>query len=269
MGTITPFRYPGAKNKLLKFLNPHIDEMITNFDTFVDVFVGGGSVALEVAKKYPNLKLILNDKDKRIYAFWKIISMVDDQMFYELIFNLKDPPTIQKFNELRLDKNEDLVSLAHKAIFFNRTSFSGILDSGPIGGYGQKGKWLIGCRYNAKNLIKKIHEARNLLIARTEVKNLDFSEMIDTPGLLYIDPPYFIKGDMLYKEKMNKFDHLTMSLSLKNKHNWILSYDNHSEIRKIYDYAKIEYIPARYSINGKKENWTDSKELIITNKEEK
>ena len=67
MTIITPFRYPGSKNKLLPVLMEHIDSTMVGQDSFTDVFVGGGSVLLEVAQKYPNIKLYANDKNYWVY----------------------------------------------------------------------------------------------------------------------------------------------------------------------------------------------------------
>ena len=65
----SPMRYPGSKAKLMKALMPHIDIMMLNRGEFCDAFIGGGSVLLEVADKYPKIKLYANDKDKWIYSF--------------------------------------------------------------------------------------------------------------------------------------------------------------------------------------------------------
>ena len=73
MATQTPFRYPGAKNKLLPLLMAHIKQILDQQNSFSDVFVGGGSVLLEVATKYPNIQLFANDKDRGVYCFWKIV----------------------------------------------------------------------------------------------------------------------------------------------------------------------------------------------------
>ena len=54
MATLTPFRFPGGKNRLLPILGEYLDKIIS--DSYVDVFVGGGSVLLYVSENYHNIK---------------------------------------------------------------------------------------------------------------------------------------------------------------------------------------------------------------------
>jgi DNA adenine methylase len=136
--TITPFRYPGAKNKLLPILMPYLDGILLGHDTFSDAFVGGGSVLLAVASKYPTIQLFANDLDRGVYSFWSIVSDTKRDRLDKLLDLMKSKPTIKLFNELRQDFDEtDEVACAYRCIFFNRTTFSGIARSGPIGGQSQ------------------------------------------------------------------------------------------------------------------------------------
>lgn len=260
----SPFRYPGSKVKLIPTIMEYLKPLIQ--DSFIDVFVGGGSVLLEVAQNYPNIKLYANDKDCWIYSFWKIISDSNTDNLNELLSLMSNTPNIEQFYKLREDKSTDIVQCAYKAIFFNRTCFSGILTSGPIGGKNQQSKYTIDCRYNFPKLKKKILECHNLLVGRTIISNNDFSlinELVNTNIPAYIDPPYVIAGDSLYSEKMNLKQHQLLGNILSSRKNWVLSYDDCSEVRNIYKNNQIIDLAARYCINGKKTQWQNKNELII------
>lgn len=262
---ITPFRYPGSKNKLLPQLMEYISSIMVGQDSFTDTFVGGGSVLLEVASKYPNIQLYANDKDYWMYCFWKIVSDVYAMPFLDLLNLVDQQPTLEQFYTLREEKTTDEVRCAYKAIFFNRTTFSGIFYSGPIGGKEQKSKYTVDCRYNSKKLREKISKCRDLLKGRTIVSNKHFSEYeqmyTDTP--MYLDPPYYHKGDSLYLEKMTPGDHFDLAVLLFKRPNWVLSYDDCDEVRELFDGHKIIDLAARYCINGKKDSWEHKNELII------
>lgn len=262
--TTTPFRYPGAKNKLLPVIMEHLTPPLNKQPYFTDLFVGGGSVLLEVARQYPKLWLHANDKDYWMYCFWKIVSE-DSNRFASLLDKVKAQPTLELFYKLREEKTEDEIECAYRAIFFNRTTFSGILSSGPIGGKEQKSKYAVDCRYNAIKLQIKILNCRDLLLGRTVVTNDSFfdCEALIDDHCIYADPPYYLKGDMLYPERMNHKDHETLSLLLQKRNNWVLSYDDCPEVREFYKDCKIIDLAARYCINGKKENWENKNELII------
>ena len=68
------FRYPGGKLKALKYINPFWQQ--TNHDEYREPFVGGGSVYIHK----PNVQFNwINDLDKDLYSFYKIISKIDDR----------------------------------------------------------------------------------------------------------------------------------------------------------------------------------------------
>ena len=112
LATLSPFRFPGGKGKLLPILINHIKPT----DKFIDVFVGGGSVLLEVAKN-PKIKLYANDKDYWIYCFWNTI--IDIDKLNQLLTLMKQKITLKLFYKLRDTKTKDKIECAYRAIFFN------------------------------------------------------------------------------------------------------------------------------------------------------
>ena len=264
---ITPFRYPGAKNKLIPILDSYINDLkIETYNAFCDAFVGGGSVLLSIAEKYPNIKLYANDKDYGIASFWQIVSSKDTLKLVSLLELMELPVTLEHFNKLRQVAPLTDVEAAYQAIFFNRTTFSGIANSGPIGGKEQKSKYKVDCRYNFIKLKQKMLKCNKLLAGRTEVSNVSFSEysVLHSDIPTYVDPPYYIKGDSLYNEKMTPQNHQDLFEILNNKKNWLLSYDDHSFIRNLYKDFTIIDLAARYCINGNKSSWEHKNELIVT-----
>lgn len=264
--TLTPFRYPGAKNKLLPILRSYIDPLMVNQNQFCDAFIGGGSVLLNVAEAFPSIQLFGNDKDYGISSFWKIVSDSNTNKMEKLLELMEQSPTLDLFYQLREDKTtNDDVTAAYKSIFFNRTTFSGIHYSGPIGGKEQKSKYTVDCRYNFKKLKAKILACNILLKGRTQIDNCDVLNypILNTNCPVYLDPPYYVKGDSLYIVKMNDEDHKNLSIILNNRNNWVLSYDDCAVIRTIYKNNNVIDLSTRYCINGKKESWKSKNELII------
>jgi DNA adenine methylase len=54
--------------------------------------------------------------------------------------------------------------------------------------------------------------------------------------LIFLDPPYYEQGQSLYENHYQPEDHVRLSGVVKNNltSKWIISYDNHPEIRKAY-----------------------------------
>jgi len=65
--------YMGSKQKLVDKIIPFILKRHPNTDSFYDLFGGGGSVALYVARKYPHLDVVYGERSKAICALMQHI----------------------------------------------------------------------------------------------------------------------------------------------------------------------------------------------------
>ncbi len=146
-------------------------------------------------------------------------------------------------NILRNFHDYSRVSVAFSMFFLNRTNRSGVVHSGGmIGGYKQTGEWKLDARYNKHELISWI-EAIAAYSNRISVSNKDAEAFLKTTAatfptktLIFLDPPYFRQGQSLYENHYQPEDHIRLARVFKRKlgRNWIISYDNHREIRKAY-----------------------------------
>ena len=135
--------------------------------------------------------------------------------------------------------------------FLNRTNRSGIINGGPIGGIEQKGDYKIDCRFNREDLILRIKRIGEKA-AHIRLLNMDAIDLIDKIEeesknkniIFYFDPPYYLKASSLYLNHYQKDDHQQVSERIKaiNSIQWIVSYDNVSEIKTLYrDFRVKEY----------------------------
>jgi DNA adenine methylase len=215
-----------------------------------------------VAERYPRLELRLNDLDPDLSAFWRVVAGKDVQ---SLCDRLDIRPTLDLFTHLRLTEPKDEIDGAFRALFFSRCSFSGLLHGSPLGGYQQMSPNRIFSRYHGARLIEQVMRAHRLLDGRTLVSCMDGAEYVrrhpDAP--MYLDPPYFEKGDRLYRQRMTLGDHLALAEALRTASNWVLSYDRSPVVESLYAWANHRLVKARYSINGRKANWAANEELVI------
>jgi len=273
----SPFRYPGGKSKISNKISDIIRNSYEEYDNFifVDVFTGGGSVSLKIAEDFINSSLVLNDLDEWMYYFWK--QMADGSNEVNSYIDKHNPPTVYDFQKWRVKSEGKSLTDAQKAfiaLFFNRTAFSGIFKSGPIGGYSQGGNYKIDSRYNSNRLTKIVNNIVTDFINRdVSVYRFDFREVIsmygnDIKNVLYLDPPYMKEGKQLYNHFMKYDDYADMAYMLsKSKCNWIVSHNDHPDFVEMYEgwtnITSIEGFPYTInSIKGKKRV-----ELLITNME--
>jgi DNA adenine methylase len=132
------------------------------------------------------------------------------------------------------------IDLAFSTFFLNRTSRSGIIGGGIIGGLRQTGQWKIDARFGREDLIRRIRKiARHR--SRITVTGFDAAEYLQTeiPKLhapfVYLDPPYYVKGGDLYQNSYSPEDHAAIaSLVCHLEVPWMVSYDAAPQIDALY-----------------------------------
>ena len=247
----SPLRYPGGKNKLSAFIAKIcIDNSLNGH--YVEPYSGGASVALFLLFEGFVKKITINDKDRSIYAFWHSVLNKTNQLC-ELIENAEF--TIeewQKQKKIQHNKvSEDLLILGYSTFYLNRTNRSGIISGGIIGGIKQDGNYLMNCRFNKHELIRRIRKiaSRKKDIKLYKKDALKLVEKIEKESLsentiFYFDPPYYLKGSSLYLNHYDNENHKIVSDRIKLIKNikWIVSYDNVPEINNLYkEYPKKEF----------------------------
>ena len=81
MDFLSPLRYPGGKAKVAKIIaeNNLLDGV------YIEPYVGGASVALSLLFNEYVSRIIINDKDRAIYAFWHSV-LFDTENLCRLIY---------------------------------------------------------------------------------------------------------------------------------------------------------------------------------------
>ncbi len=268
--SISPLRYPGGKAKVYN----QIVELLTKNNkleiTYIEPFAGGCGLALMLLKNNIVSNLILNDIDKSIYCFWKSVLKYNTelcQMIDSAILNLEERE-IQKFiqnnkEKINIRKKEDVLKLGFSTFYLNRVNRSGIINAGVIGGIKQTGNYKMDCRFNKRKLIEKIQE---IYTYRDKIRfyNLDVIDFLKIikkkDSFIFFDPPYYKKGKDLYVNFYEHNDHLNLANKIsKLKNDWIVTYDNEEEIKKMYNQFRQKEFDITYSLENKRK----AKEIII------
>ena len=257
-------RFPGGKTQLLPLLRPHLDRLLDGQDSFHDVFLGSGAVLLDMARRHPKLKLYANDADAGLMAFWKIVSGKSVEPLCDHILRTK--PTLALFKKMRASKPVAQADIAFRFYFLNRTSFSGLWRGGPIGGLIQRSRWKVDVEWRAEKSVKDIREANRLLHGRLTLRCLSGTEYVarNLQQPIFLDPPYFERGNWLYAQKMTLAEHLRLSRLLHNAPNWLLTQDDSPAVRELYAWACLHVIPARYQLDMARRRRASAHELVIT-----
>lgn len=250
--TSTPWRYPGGKARLAKAISARVPERL---DGLVEPFVGGGGATMALLPHVVSGgRIVLNDADPRVAAWWSVIS--GPQSGFDELVRLVEgfEPTVPRFLRLQRQslRSGRLVERAFAAIAINRCAYSGILDAGPIGGKGQKSEYDVGCRYNPERL-GKVHRRVRALLEDHEVivTSEDFRKTLaNYDGFVYADPPYVVQGTTLYPTTFDRRDHEELADLVTSRESWAVSYDDDEWVRTRYDAHEIHELNTIYSVNS-------------------
>lgn len=255
----SPLRYPGGKSKLYKFFCALIQSNELYNCSYCEPYAGGAGLAIKLLTHGFVKNISLNDIDPGIYAFWKSVLRNSDN-FCELIE--QTPITVEEWHRQKAIWQKcditNLLQLGFAAYFLNRTSRSGIIENaGPIGGYKQDGIWKIDARFTKEKQILNI-KYLSAFKEQIEIHNEDALSYIrrrltKKKSLVYLDPPYYVKGSKLYKNFYEHTDHEKIANLLRRNMDkqWVLSYDDVPQIRNLYP----DFTPITYALNysaGKK-----------------
>lgn len=259
MRYVTPLRYPGGKAQLANFMK-HVfcaNKLIGGH--YAEPYAGGASIAFHLLLNNYATHIYINDLSKSVYAFWQSV-LNDTENLCRLIS--KTPVTMTSWRaQKKIQENPDqysVLELGFSTFYLNRTNRSGILTGGVIGGKKQDGNWRLSARYNKANLISRIRKIASVK-DKINLYNQDAATFITTvipklPDklLVYLDPPYYSKGQRLYTNHYEHNDHATIANYVpKIRQKWIVSYDDTPEIRKLYPNLDKLLYKLSYSANSR------------------
>lgn len=255
----TPLRYPGGKGKLTDFIQLTMKNNDLIGVEYVEPYAGGCGVAIKLLLKGFVSAIHLNDLNPSIYAFWYSVLHHADELC-ERIASVE--VTIEEWHKQKAIQDnygDDLLALGFSTFFLNRTNRSGIIRGGVIGGKSQEGDWKLDVRFNKENLINRIKKISELS-EKIKIYNLDAASLIkdilpkiSSEALVYLDPPYYVKGQGLYQNYYEHDDHCEIAELVKNnlQQHWIVSYDATPQIIDMYSGKRKIIYGLHYSAQKK------------------
>ena len=205
----TPLRYPGGKSRACTKMDVYIPDL-RDYKEYREPFLGGGSVAIYITKKYPHLDIWVNDLYEPLYNFWRVLQD-DGYELYKRLQELKsrypDPGSAKGlFLEAKELVNDYSISPLHRACSFyviNKCSFSGLTESSSFS------KQASDNNFSMRGIEKL--QGYTQIIKDWKITNLSYEQLLtdDKKCFTYLDPPYDIK-DNLYGKKgsmHNGFNH--------------------------------------------------------------
>ena len=268
----TPLRYPGGNSRAAPKIESYFPDL-RNYDEFREPFLGGGSVAIYVAKKFPHLKIWVNDLYEPLVNFWQQVQMFGGDLMDTLVDvkTQNNDPNLARdiFNKYKEQINDKDIPPFNRAVAFyviNKCSFSGLGENSSFSAQASDSNF-------SMNGIEKLTGYMQL-IKHWKITNHSFEELLQGDGsFIYLDPPYEI-GSNLYGKKggMHKYFHHTKfsEACCDSKHKMLVSY-NSSNLNKRrfaeWQAAEYDHTYTMRSTGDYIKEQKKRKELVLTNYE--
>ena len=271
----TPLRYPGGKSRACTKMDPYFPDL-RNYSEFREPFIGGGSVAIHVSKKYPDLSIWVNDLYEPLVNFWQQLQMfgveLKDQLLdYKSTHN--DPESARELfnNSKDIINSRDCVSIDRAVAFYivNKCSFSGLTESSSFSSQASSSNFSV-------RGIEKL-PGYSEIITHWRITNYSYEYLMleeipdDKNVFMYLDPPYDIK-DNLYGKKgsMHKgFDHDKFSHNCDiQSMDMMVSYNSDQLVRDRFNgwaAAEFDHTYTMRSVGEYMRDQQKRKELLLFN----
>ena len=270
----TPLRYPGGKSRACTKLDQYIPNL-DGYSEYREPFLGGGSVAIHITKKYPHLDVWVNDLYEPLYNFWRVLQD-DGYNLYKKLQELKsrypDPSSakglfLESKEYLNDESNNDALWRAVSFYTINKCSFSGLTESSSFS------KQASDSNFSMRGIEKL--QGYTKIIENWKITNFSYEQLLtDNKNIFtYLDPPYEI-GSNLYGKKGSmhsgfNHDHFAVKCD-RFVGPQLISYNSSQLIKERFDGWQTGEFDLTYTMRSVGEymrEQKDRKELLLFNYE--
>ena len=273
----TPLRYVGGKSRATKYL---FDHEPTSYGEFREPFVGGGSMAIEFTRRYPDSPVWVNDAFYELYCFWVVLRDTPEELVSVILEEKQKAGDVEGhrklFDECKAfladTSRADIFAIAWRFWVVNKCGFSGLIASGFSAQASQS-------NFSEKNIKDLLHYGAH--IKHWRITCGDYSELLtgDTEAWIYLDPPYAKVGkdgnSFVYGKNAGDihkaFNHERFCADMEHVEGYaMISYDNNPLIKSMYKDWYQSTFDLTYTMHSGKayrEDEKNRKELILRNYE--
>ena len=301
MEKVRPFvKWAGGKSKLIPQMEQYYPKELkeNKIDVYVEPFVGGGAILIDILKKYNIKKAYAFDINENLINCYNIIKdkvdnlllnlkklekeylKLDDENRKEYYYDIR-----KKYNSINIENEKEAIEKTTYFIFLNKTCFNGLYRENRKGQFNVPiGKYKNPTICDEENLIELSKLIKNVIFIRGDYRE-SYKYIVENT-FIYFGPPYrpinktssftsYSKEDFNdenqkelgeYFRKINDNNsNVKLMLSNSNPKN---NNEEDDFFEQIYNGFKINEIKANRMINSNKEKRGKISELLIINYEE-
>lgn len=264
-------KWAGGKRQLLQQFNNYFPKEI---NSYIEPFVGGGSVAFFIIKNHKPREIIISDINEELINAYMAIKHNPDELI-RLLKQYKEVHNKETYYKTRDLQPENLnkIESAARFIYLNKSCFNGLYR------VNSKGKFNVPIGSSKHPAILMEGDLREIssLLQNVKIKAMPFEGVTNYAkkgDFVYFDPPYYpLKKGMSFtgytkeaflEKEQERLSEVFRDLD-KRGCNLMLSNSDIEFIKKLYKDYNINTVQASRMINCDATKRGKINELVITN----
>ena len=238
----SPFHYPGGKShgrkQILQYFPGDIERVVSPF-------LGGGSVELSLAAA--GIEVVAYDLfDELVSAWHHFMSHPNELVDVALSFIPASRDDLKSMDDFARTGQMAPVTRAAVFVLMNRYCFGGMVHKSHLLMQDGRGRDI------HLSISRALERLRSFSAANISVACSDWRSTLAThpEDFLYCDPPYLRPQRDFYglNGELCAFEHKAFSEALRGRCGWLLSYNNHPQVRRLYAGYQIVEVEWSYGL---------------------
>lgn len=250
----SPLSYIGGKSRLSSIITSMIPE---GHNQYCEVFAGAAWILF---RKEPSKYEAINDRDGDLIAFYRVLQNHLEEFLRQFKWLLSSREWFQDWKSQIEARGLTDIQRAARYYYLQRHCFGGRVKGRTWGPAVEHAP-----RINLLRLEEELSEV-HLRLIRVIIDNLDWSDFIRQydrkATFFYMDPPYWNLPFYKHNFETADFEKMAQQLS-KIRGKFLMSLNDHPEVRKIFSKFDIQPVKTQYSVSCK--HRCSGTELLIKN----
>ena len=205
-----------------------------------------GGVFLRRSKPAP--AEAINDRSQEVVTLFRVVRHHPEALLSEMRLQLASRAEFSRLLRVPADTLTD-IQRAARFLTLQRLVYGGKPGATSFPARRQRGENMSAA--DLRRAVEALHDR----LARVTIECLDYQEFIrryDHAGaLFYLDPPYYLCEDYYGKGLFSRDDFERLAYLLGGiKGRWLMSINDHPEVRRLFGRFRIDEEPVSYRVGG-------------------
>ena len=201
-----------------------------------------------ILRKPPSPCEAINDRSGEVVTLFRVVKYHPEELLSEMRLQLVSRQEFQRHLQVNPDTLTD-IQRAARFLTLQRLAYGGKPGETSFPARRQRGETLSAA--DLRRAVEAVHDR----LGRVTIENLGYAEFIErydgAKALFYLDPPYYLCEYYYGKNLFSRDDFERLADLLGGiKGYWLMSINDHPEVRRLFGRFRIDEGPVTYRVGG-------------------